>query len=153
MSLTALAEGIFLKVAAAVFVAGLALRLLPLLWRRGGGPHSPARKSPALGAAVSSLSWAVPKPGYLHRNPVRTAAALAFHVAFFGVVLFDPYHVVYIWEELLGVSWEPVSEELAGILSVVMFLALGVLLAGRLFQPSLRALTTFGDLFTISLVE
>ena len=70
MSLTDLAEGIFLKIAAIVCIAGFALRVVLLLARRGGGPCSKPRNSLVGGAALSCANWLIPKPGFLRRNPI-----------------------------------------------------------------------------------
>ena len=153
MSLASLAEGFLLKLAALIFIAGLAARVLFVLIRRSRGPHSTALKSPVLGAAISQVNWVVPRPGFLRRNPARTALAIALHAALFGILLFEPCHNVYIWEELLGTSWEPFSSEAADILSIIAALALAALLADRLFRRTVRAVSKSSDYFTTGLLE
>jgi nitrate reductase gamma subunit len=152
VSLTDLAEGAFVKIALIVFVAGFALRLIVLLARRGCGPHPPAKRSRVLGAAIACVNWAVPRKGFLHRNPAGAVAALVLHFALFGVLLFNEFHVMLIWEDLLGLSWEPVSEGVSGLLAIAAALSLAVLLVNRLARRTLRALSTFEDYFAILLV-
>jgi hypothetical protein len=112
VSLEELAEGLFVKIAAIVFVAGFAFRLIFILARRGNNPNPQAKKSAALGAAAASVNWIVPGKGFLRRNPAGALAAIIFHIALFGVLLFNEFHVLFIWEDLFGLSWEPVSEQL-----------------------------------------
>lgn len=153
MSLVSLAEGHLLRFAAVVCVAGLALRVLLVLTRRSRGPHSPALKSPVFGALISQVSWVVPKPGYLRRNPIRTVLAVTLHLTLFGILFFEPYHSVYVWEELLGVSWEPFSSEVTDVLSIIAALTLAALLIDRLLRRTVRAVSGSGDYFTAGLLE
>jgi hypothetical protein len=154
VSLTALAETSFVRVAALVCVAGFALRLILLLARRGGGPHAEARGLPVLGAFVAELSWVVPKPGFFRRDVPGTVAAVVFHASLAGILLFDFQHMVYLWPEILGGwSWEfSFSEPLSEVLVWTAGISLAFMLANRLLNSRRRALSTAGDYFAILLV-
>jgi nitrate reductase gamma subunit len=152
LSLAGLIEGAFVKAAIAVFAGGFALRLILLFARRGSGPGSPPRKSPAAGALLASVNWLVPKRRFLRRNPVGAVAALAFHATLLLIVFFDPYHEVFLWDDVFGFSWGSLSEETTGVLILVCLGALAVLCMNRLADSALRRLSTFGDYFALALV-
>jgi nitrate reductase gamma subunit len=152
LSLADLIEGPFVKAALVVFAVGFALRLTLLFARRGSGPHSPARKSPAAGALLAGVSWVVPKRGFFKRNPIGAFAAAVFHVTLFSVLFFDPYHEIFLWEDVFGFSWGAFSEETIGILVLLCLGSLAVLYINRFASSTLRKLSTFGDYFALTLV-
>jgi len=152
MNLTALAETTFLKISAIVFAAGMVLRILFVLVRRGSGPHAPGRKSPVVGAFKSLFKWFIPKRGFLRRNPIGAVAALVLHVCLFFIIFFDPYHSIFLWDELLGFSWEPFDIDISTIFTIIGIGALGVLLLNRLIFKKMRAVSTPGDFIALCMI-
>jgi len=150
MSLLDFARGPALQVALAVFVGGVAWRLLSLLllpWARDRSVARPGAPSALMGAVhgfVRHLWPPKPAPG----NAVFvTLNSYVFHFGLAVIVLGLAQHILFL-RGLFGVQWANLPSGLVSAVSVVTLAALVVALAHRLVDPVVRLISTLNDYFS-----
>lgn len=146
-----LARGPLFRIALAALTIGLAYRLVAsasqviLAWRSAGDRRIPLRS-----VATATLSWLLPVRLFRQR-PLYGIASLVFHIGIIALPLFLAGHVVLV-RSWLPSSWPQLPSGVADVLSVLAFLALAAVLAGRLAARPTRALTRFQDVAVLGLL-
>lgn len=147
MTLLDFARGPALETAFAVFVLGVAWRLLSLLllpWMR---EKSVARAGVPLriGAAVGSFvrhMW--PANPYVRVSRFAVLNGYVFHVGLAIVVFGLTQHVLFL-RDLFGVTWPSLPSSVVSVVAVITLGSLAAALARRLANPVLRLISTADD--------
>ena len=140
-----LVEGPLWYVAAAVFVVGVALRLLDVF--RSGVPGDLARpRGPGLGGALRTLvtrSWTA--PGFTRGAAFHLVAGYMFHIGLFVLLLFAAPHVDFIRDRILGFGWTPAPHWLFILAADLAFAGLILVWLRRVLHPVMRKISTLDD--------
>lgn len=150
MDLLAFARGPALKVALAVFCAGVVWRIVgfALLRRRHdlNQPRVSVFGSWAGGfVAVGSRSW--PHKQFIARTGAGEALGYSYHIGLFVVVLFFTPHIIFL-RSLVGFMWPGLPSGLVTVISVLTLALFMAVLFRRLTHPVLRKLSNFDDYFS-----
>ncbi len=151
MTFLNLVEGPLFYIAAAIFVAGVAYRLIGIL--RLGGKKDLARPngSAAGGALYTVLRHFVPRRTFWRGSSFHFFAGYAFHLGLFVVLLFAAPHVAFLQARIFGFGW-PVLSHWGFILTAeVAFAGLILLWIRRFVDPVQKLISTAGDYMTLIL--
>jgi nitrate reductase gamma subunit len=107
-------------------------------WRRAGDKTLPFRQ-----IGQSTLQWLFPA-GRILQNPLFSLTSMVFHIAILVVPVFLAGHVA-LWLRSTGLSWPPIPNALADVLTIVAVMAALALVVQRLSAKSTRALSRFRD--------
>ena len=148
MTLLDFARGPALEIALAVFVFGVAWRLLSLLLLPWARDRSVAARRCALarvaGATRGFIRHLWPPKTYASTSLFTTVNGYVFHLGLAIIVFGLAQHILFL-KGLFGVSWPNLP---SGVISVVAVITLASLLAAlvrRLTSPVLRLISTFND--------
>ncbi|MBI5163262.1 MAG: hypothetical protein HY985_05090 [Magnetospirillum sp.] len=147
MSSTALllwAKGPGFAFAAAVFLFGVTLRVVEMLWLRRRPDRSVARGSGALQGLRTVVSRFLPAPGLVARSPVVHVGGMVFHLGLFAVVFLYGPHIAAI-RGMTGLDWPGLPTGAIDGATVLTIAAMIVLLIARSKDPVRRLLTTGAD--------
>jgi len=138
-------EGPLWAVAAAVFVAGAAWRIVGLLAIGRKPDISPPRASAALGFIKANLRHFYPRQLFLGRTFVHLLGGYGFHVGLFVLLLFAAPHVAFIKDRILGFGWPSLPR--AGFIVAAEFAFAGLILlwVRRISDPVMRRITDRDD--------
>ena len=150
MELLEFARGPVLTFAIAVFIAGVAFRIfsLFLMWRTRDSSEGRARQRPVVIAALRELArrmW--PETVYKQRMLFTLINGYVFHVGLAIVVFLLLPHIVF-FEDLLGLSWPHLPNNVVYAVSVVTAVSLVAALIMRIANPVQRIISTFDDYFS-----
>ena len=141
MSFLQFVEGPLFYFAAGVFVLGVAWRLVGLL-RIGSKPDlAPARGSAAAGFVKGNLRHFVPRGIFARRTWMHLLAGYAFHLGLFVLVFFGAFHIEFIDQRLIGLSWPALPRWGFIIVADIAFAGLIVLWVRRISDPVMRQIT------------
>ena len=107
----AFARGPFFEVALLVFIAGMAYRLVRILFLGWQPDKVPARGSKLGGVAKSFLKGVLIWPfipwvkNTFKRNPIIYMAGGLFHLGLFVVIFLGTAHML-VWKSLIGIGWK-----------------------------------------------
>ncbi len=150
MSLLDFARGPAIEIALAIFVAGVAWRLLSLLllpWakdrsvRRAGAPYA------VVGAVSGFLRHSWPPRAYLRASLFSTANGYVFHLGLAIIVFGLAQHILFL-RGLFGVAWPNLPTGVISVVSVITLASLLAALGRRMTNPVLKLLSTFNDHFS-----
>lgn len=150
MSLLDFARGPALEASIAVFLFGVAWRLLALfLLPRARDMSVPRADAPfALQAAASAIVrhlW-VPK-GFGQTSVFATVNGYIFHIGLAIVVFGFAQHILFI-RGLFGVSWPGLPTSVVSAAAIVTLASLVAALVRRLTNPVLKLISTANDYFS-----
>jgi nitrate reductase gamma subunit len=150
MELLEFARGPVLTFAIAVFIAGVAFRIfsLFLMWRTRDSSEGRARQRPVVIAALRELArrmW--PETVYKQRMLFTLINGYVFHVGLAIVVFLLLPHILF-FEDLLGLSWPHLPNNVVYAVSVVTAVSLVAALIMRIANPVQRIISTFDDYFS-----
>lgn len=146
-----LARGPLFRIALAICVLGLLYRIGVVLaqigaaWRRAGD-----RRLPLADIATATLGWIFPRR-LLHQRPAYSIASLVFHFGVIVVPLFLAGHVA-LAGRFAPAWWPTLGATTADALTVAAFLALALLLGGRVVIRAARQLTRGQDVLVLLLL-
>ncbi|GHE02500.1 hypothetical protein U879_20705 [Defluviimonas sp. 20V17] len=144
MSFLQLTQGPLWYLASAVFVIGVAWRLIGLL-RLGRGPdRSVARRSGVAGALKAIALHSVPHGGNLKRTIYHFVTGYGFHLGLFTLLFFAAPHVAFI-KGLTGLSWTPLPRWGFLIAAEAAFAGLILMWLRRMTDPVMRRLSDADD--------
>lgn len=150
MNLLAFARGPALNVAFAVFVAGVAWRLLSLLllpWTRDLSVARTTAPPALIGAAKGFVRHLWP-PRPLARGALFvTVNGYVFHLGLAIIVFGLAEHILFL-RGLFGVHWPNLPSGVISAVSVVTLASLLAALGRRLTNPVLKLISTFNDYFS-----
>ncbi|MGK2925858.1 MAG: hypothetical protein ACSLE2_09565 [Lysobacterales bacterium] len=150
MELLEFARGPVLSFAIAVFIAGVAFRVFSLLlmWRTQDSSAGRSRQRPVALAAVREIvrrMW--PESVYKQRMLFTLINGYVFHVGLAIIVFLLLPHILF-FEDLLGLSWPHLPNNVVYAVSVVTAVSLVAALVMRIANPVQRIISTFDDYFS-----
>lgn len=150
MELLEFARGPALTFALTVFVAGVAFRIfsLFLLWRTRDSSEGRPRQRPAVIAALREIvrrMW--PEAAYKQRMLFTLINGYVFHLGLALIVFLLLPHILF-FEDLLGLSWPHLPNNVIYAVSVVTAVSLIAALVMRVSNPPQRIISTFDDYFS-----
>ncbi len=147
MDLLSLARGPILKLALAVFVAGVFWRVTALVLLRTrhhwNEPRNSMLKS-LWGGVVASGSRSWPHPEFIGRTGAGEALGYSYHIGLFVVILAFGPHITF-FGSLFGVRWPALPSSVITMFSVLTFTLLLAVLFRRLTNKVLRLISNFDD--------
>lgn len=145
-----LAAGPLFAVSLAMFLLGMGWRVLRFLQlARRADPAALKGFRPAW-AFKSIVRWLAPANITAKENPLPTAAGFVFHLGILATALLFQAHVM-LWDQAWGVSWWTLPDEVSDALAFACLAAGAYLIARRLGQPHVRALTGGRDWLVLAL--
>ena len=150
MTLLDFARGPALEAALAVFVFGVAWRLLSLLLLPWAKDRSVARANApsAVTAAVKSFArhlW--PQKPFVKTSLFVTANGYVFHLGLAIIVFGMAQHILFL-KGLFGISWPNLPSGVVQVVAVITLTSLMAALGRRLTSPVLKLISTFNDYFS-----
>jgi nitrate reductase gamma subunit len=150
MELLEFARGPALTFAITVFIAGVAFRIfsLLLLWRTRDSSAGRARQRPVVIAALREIvrrMW--PEAVYKQRMLFTLINGYVFHIGLAIVVFLLLPHILF-FDDLLGLSWPHLPNNVVYAVSVITAVSLIAALVMRTLNPAQRIISTFDDYFS-----
>ena len=150
MELLEFARGPALTFAFTVFIAGVAFRIfsLLLLWRSRDSSAGRPRQRPVAIAALREIvrrMW--PETVYKQRMLFTLINGYVFHVGLALCVFLLLPHILF-FEDLLGLSWPHLPNNVIYAVSVVTLVSLIAALVMRVANPVQRIISTADDYFS-----
>jgi len=143
--ITAFIDGPLWYFALAVFLIGVAWRLLAIA-RIGSKPDlSMPRRSAAVSAFMTSLRRFVARHEMSPRIRLHVVAGYMFHLGLFALLLFAAPHVLFLKEHLLGFGWTPMPYWAFIVTSQIAFAGLLLLWLHRVLNPVTRLISDADD--------
>lgn len=145
MTLVQIIEGPLWYVAAAVFVVGVAWRLIGIL-RFGRRTDLSVPRAAAVGGAIKALFLhLVPHGGFYSRTKLHLFAGYLFHLGFFAVLFFAAPHVDFLKKHVLGFGWEAMPRWAFIVAAEAAFAGLILLWFRRIADPTMRQISDADD--------
>jgi len=151
------ARGPFFEVALLVFVAGMAYRLVRVIFLGWQPDKVPARGSKLGGVAKSFIKGIIVWPfipwikNTFRRNPVIYIAGGLFHLGLLVVLVFGTAHML-VWKSLLGFGWPTLSLPIVDWMAAVTIVAIIILFINRLVNPVLKLISGPAEYFNLLFV-
>lgn len=150
MELLEFARGPALTFAITVFIAGVAFRIfsLFLMWRSRDASAGRSHERPRIVAALREISrrmW--PESVYKRQTLFTLINGYVFHIGLALIVFALLPHILF-FEDLLGISWGHLPNNVIYALSVVTLVSLIAALVMRLSNPAQRIISSFDDYFS-----
>ena len=140
------ARGPFFQVALLIFIAGMAYRLVRVIFLGWSPDRVPAKGSKLGGAVISFLKGILIWPfvpfvkNTFNRNPLIYLAGGLFHLSLFVVVVLGTAHML-VWKSLLGFGWRTLPVPIVDWMAAVGIVAIIALFINRLVNPVLKLIT------------
>jgi nitrate reductase gamma subunit len=147
MELLEFARGPGLAISTAVFVAGLAWRLLRVFRRPVRRDLSHPRKETVWTDGLRAIFTKMAPPRGVRIRGGQMLNAYGYHIALAIVAFAFAPHIAFIARHL-GVGWPPLPDPVTYLATAVAILGLVVALMYRLTDPVQRLLSTFDDYFS-----
>jgi nitrate reductase gamma subunit len=150
MDLLSFARGPAMKVALAIFCAGVVWRIaafaLLRIHRDWNRPRASMLKYVGVGLlAVGSRSW--PHPEFIKRTGAGEALGYSYHLGLFVVVLLFGPHIAFLGG-LLGFTWPELPSSIITAVAVVTLTLFCGVLFRRITSPVIRMMSNFDDYFS-----
>ena len=142
----AFARGPFFEVALLVFIAGMAYRLVSILFLGWQPDKVPARGSKLGGVAKSFLKGFLIWPfipwvkNTFKRNPLIYLAGGLFHLGLFVIIFLGTAHML-VWKSLLGFGWKALPLPIVDWMAAATIVAMIALFINRLINPVLKKIS------------
>ena len=130
--------------AVVIFVCGIALRLVEIVYMGRKANLAPARGNPLSQGLKTIFTRSVPAPGMVARAPAVHIGGWVFHVGFILTVLFYSAHMR-VFDDWFYVPWDRWPSDSIALIALVTMAALVVLLVTRVLHPVRRKISTAGD--------
>jgi len=140
------ARGPFFQVALLIFIAGMAYRLVRVIFLGWSPDRVPAKGSKLGGAVISFLKGILIWPfvpfvkNTFKRNPLIYLAGGLFHLSLFVVLILGTAHML-VWKSLLGFGWRTLPVPIVDWMAAVGIVAIIALFINRLVNPVLKLIT------------
>lgn len=150
MDLLDFARGPALTIAITVFVFGVCYRIFSvlLLWRTHDSSAGSSRERPVVTAAVREIVrrlW--PQAAYKYRTLFSLIIGYVFHIGFVICLFALAAHILF-FEDLFGLSWAHLPNNVVYAVGVITVGAMVAGLSIRLANPAQRIISTFDDYFS-----
>lgn len=138
-------EGPLWYAAVAVFVAGVALRLIEVFSKGVRPDLAPSRADGTIGGlrTIFSRSWTA--EGFTRGATFHLFAGYMFHIGLFIVLFWAAPHVDFIRERILGFGWTPAPHWLFIVAANFAFAGIVLLWLRRIMHPVMRLISSFDD--------
>lgn len=140
------ARGPLFKVALLFFIAGMAYRLVRVLFLGYSPDKVPSRGSKLGGALKSYLKGIIAWPfipwvkNTFKKNPLIYIAGGLFHLGLFVILVLGTAHML-VWKSLLGISWPTLPLPIVDWMAAVTIIAMVILFINRLINPVLKLIS------------
>jgi len=150
MELLEFARGPALTFAITVFIAGVVFRIVSLLlmWRTRDSSSGRGKERPVLLAALREIGrrmW--PESVYKRQTLFQLINGYVFHIGLAIIVFLLLPHILF-FQDLLGVYWPHLPNNLIYAVSVITAVSLIAALLMRISNPVQRIISTFDDYFS-----
>ena len=151
------ARGPFFQVALLIFVAGMAYRLVRIIFLGWSPDRVPPRGSKFGGAVVSFLKGFLIWPfipwvkNTFNRNPIIYLAGGLFHLGLFVTIILGTAHML-VWKSLLGFGWATLPLPIVDWLAAGAIVAMIALFINRLVNPVLKLISGTAEWFNLLFV-
>lgn len=134
-----------LQIASAIFLFGMALRLLEILLLGRRAELAEKRDSGALAGLRTVFTRFLPADANTaHRSLLLIVAGYVFHVGLLVAIFFYAPHIQ-LFAEVFGISWPALASPIVDFLTVLAMVAMLILLWRRVTNPVAKYLSTFED--------
>jgi nitrate reductase gamma subunit len=100
----------------------------------------------------SIMHWLVPfGPTNMRNNAVLSGVTTIFHICLLVTPIFLFSHII-LWDEAWNISWIPIPELAADIMTLIVIVSCFYYLARRLKDPTVKYLTTRSDYVMLAIV-
>jgi nitrate reductase gamma subunit len=140
MELLLWARGPGLQIAGIVFIVGMTMRLLEILFLGRKKDLAESRRSGFFDGIRVIFTRAIPPKGMLPHH----LAGYIFHIGFLVVLVFFAPHIL-LFRDAFGWHWPSLSNGIIDFFSVITIAALLFSLFVRLTDPVRRLISNFGD--------
>ena len=150
MELLEFARGPALQIAIGIFVFGVVFRMVSLflMFRTRDSSEGSTREKPVVVAAVREIIrrlW--PQSAYKNRTMFALLNGYVMHLGLAIVVFFLLPHILF-FEDLLGISWPSLPNNLIFGVAVITVASMIAALVMRFANPAQRIISTFDDYFS-----
>lgn len=132
------------EIATAIFVLGILIRLLEVIWLGRSKTLAEPRAGGMLPGLRTILTRSWPETGTLQRSTFTIIAGYVFHIGLFITLFLFVPHIVLV-EEAFGASWPGLPTPMVDAVSVLTIASLLFVLGYRLWNPVLRFLSGVED--------
>ena len=140
-----LVDGIFWNIAVAVFLVGIAWRLI-MVFRHGMRKDlAEPRGSAASGAVHTNFSRFLPRREIFSKINLHVIAGYMFHVGLFVLLLFAAPHIKFAEQHVLGFGWTAMPHWAFVLVSQIAFAGLLILWLHRILHPVTRLISRTDD--------
>lgn len=140
-----LANGPLMRFTLAILILGLARLVILTLWDLVVAvQRAHDRQIPYRSVLTNTLSWLVPIKRIGNTRHFYSLASIGFHIGILFASLFLSNHIEILYG-VLGIRWMGLLKPAVDILTILMILSGGYLLAFRIYAPSSRALSKSMD--------
>jgi len=150
MTLLEFARGPGLQGALIIFVVGVLWRLVGILLLKHKRDYNEPRYGglwPLWGGFKMIFTRFWPRKPFQARTAYNETLGYIFHIGLAIIVFGGGFHILFI-EDLFGVSWPHLPNDVIYLAGVVTLVAMIALLIRRLTHPVLRMLSNFDDYFS-----
>lgn len=138
------ARGPGLNLATFIFVLGIALRLIEIVYIGRKPNLAPARGSALAQGLKTIFTRSAPAPGMVARAPAIHIGGWVFHMGFIVTVLFYSAHMR-VLDDWFYLPWSRWPRDTIALVALATMAALLVLLVTRILHPVRRNISTVGD--------
>lgn len=132
------------EIASSIFVLGVMVRILEMVFLGRQENLAKARGSAIAGGFRTLVTRSIPDGGTLKRSAFVIVAGYLFHIGLFiTIFLFAPHILVF--ESVFGFSWPFLPTPIVDATAVVTLIALMIVLLHRVRDPVMRFLSGFQD--------
>lgn len=132
------------EIATIIFLLGVVLRILEIVFLGRKANLAEARGSATAGGIRTIITRSVPESGTFKRSTFVIVAGYLFHIGLFVTIfLFAPHILTF--ESVLGFSWPALPTAIVDATAVVTVITLLVVLIHRMQDPVMRFLSGFQD--------
>ena len=142
----AFARGPLFQAALLFFLAGMAYRLLRIIFLKWERDTTPPQGNKLGGVATAFLKSLIIWPfipyvkNTFKRNPLIYIAGGLFHLGLFVILVFGTAHML-VWKSLLGFGWKTLSLPIVDWMAAVTIIAIVILFINRLINPVLKLIS------------
>jgi nitrate reductase gamma subunit len=138
-------EGPLWYVASAIFLVGVAVRLIEVFARGVRKDLATPRAGGTAGALRTLVTRSWTAEGFTRGATFHLIAGYMFHIGLFVLLLWAAPHVVFIEERILGFGWTPAPHWLFILAADLAFAGIILLWLRRVMHPVMRKISTFDD--------
>lgn len=145
MSIAEFVDGPLLYFSAAVFVVGVAWRLIVMLSKGYKKNYSDPRASAVAGAIGTNITRFIPRPELSSRIRLTVIAGYMFHLGLFALLIFAAPHIDFYKQHIFNFGWTPMPHWAFILTAEIAFIGLMFLWLHRVINPVTRIISTTGD--------